>query len=97
MSDDNQNQNTRVFLINTVTRIVRESTGLHEQFSCSIAKSVVDELSRQFGCDKLYIPALPREEKRATVLKEFNGQNADELMAKHNISSSTFYRWLNAR
>jgi hypothetical protein len=89
-----EQENTRISLITTITRVVREATGLHERFSCEIATSVVDELGRQYGCERLYIPALPKNHQRSSVLRDFNGSNVDEVCTKHGIHRATLYRYL---
>ena len=90
----NTQENTRISLIKTITRVVREATGLHERFSCEIANSIVDELSKTHGCSELYIPALPKETRRAQVLADYDGRNASEVCRKHNIGKTTLYRYL---
>jgi len=90
----NAQENTRISLIKTITRVVREATGLHERFSCEIANSIVDELSKTHGCSELYIPALPKEIRRAQVLADYNGTNINEVCTKHGIDRATVYRYL---
>jgi len=90
----NAQENTRISLIKTITRVVREATGLHERFSCEIANSIVDELSKTHGCSELYIPALPKEARRAQVLADYDGRNASDVCYKHGISKSTLYNYL---
>jgi len=90
----NEKENTRISLIKTITRVVREATGLHERFSCEIANSIVDELSKQHGCSDLYIPALPKDARRRQVLADYNGTNIREVCSKHGINRATVYRYL---
>lgn len=94
MSDS---ENNRDFLISTITRVVRQATGLHEHFSCEIANAVVDELGRQHGCEKIYIPAVPKSVKREAVLSDFDGRNGDRVCRQHGISKATLYRYVNER
>lgn len=88
-----------------VLRVIREHTGLHEQFALPIAAKIIEafrdragdalvaELRKEYIGERVYVPArdpaLPDK-----VRSEFNGSNRDDLMKKYEISRSTFYAYI---
>lgn len=76
-----------------VVRVIRERTGLHEQFAVPIAAEIIEAFWREVAGERVYVrvrdPDLARK-----VLAEFNGSNRDELLAKYEIDRATFYRYL---
>lgn len=89
-------EDPRTSLIATFTRVVRQvvvDDSLARDAE-QLAIALVDELGRQHGCDRLYIPALPNSDKREAVLSDFNGSNGATVCRKHGISRSTLYRYI---
>lgn len=76
-----------------ILRVIRERTGLHEQFALPIASEIIQAFWRDVAGERVYVPVrdpdLPRK-----VVAEFNGSNRDELLAKYDIDRATFYRYL---
>jgi Mor family transcriptional regulator len=50
--------------------------------------------TRIYGGGEAYIPKPDRADRRAAVLREFDGKNRKELCARHNLSKAQFYRML---
>lgn len=77
-------------------RVVRESTGLHEQFAVRIADAIVEAFRAEFGGERIYLPTRDSA-RREKVVAQFNGRNRDDLLREFGISKSTFYRFLQMR
>lgn len=92
-----------------VVRLIRERTGLHEQFALPIAAEIIETfrlgveaeivsaLRPEFHGERVYVASRDPEIERR-VVAEFTGQNRDDLLRKYGISRATFYRYThNAR
>lgn len=77
-----------------VVRMIREQTGLHEQFALPIASKIIETFFREVAGERVYVPARPAEMAASKIISEFDGTNRDELMAKYGISKTTFYDYL---
>ena len=80
-----------------ITNIVREETGMHEGIATMFSQALVRGLRRRLGGQDLYIPAPDRSERDATIRREYNGKNMEELMRRHRIGRTRFYEIINTR
>ncbi len=79
-----------------IVRLVRTSTGIHEQEALSIASKIINVMREKFAGDRIYVAG--RDPKRnQAILAEFNGRNGDEVCAKYSIHRATLYRLLKRR
>jgi hypothetical protein len=76
-----------------VVRMIREQTGLHEQFALPIAAKIIEVFFREVAGERVYVP-LRDPDIAEKVIAEFNGKNRDDLLAKYGIDRATFYRYL---
>ena len=97
----------RLALLTTrVVQVIRDRTGLHEQFARPIAVEIIETfrcqvepdlignlLSTEYGGERVYVPTRDPDLFRK-VATEFDGRNRAELCAKYGISRSTFYNFL---
>lgn len=67
--------------------------GISQDQARTLAKAAVLELQRHFGGEEVYV-SRPPEYDKAGVLRDFTGDNAQELMDKHGIPRESFYRLL---
>lgn len=77
-----------------VVRMIREQTGLHEQFALPIAAKIIETFFREVAGERVYVPARAAELTASKLASEFDGTNRDELMAKYEISRTTFYDYI---
>lgn len=78
-----------------IVRVIRESTGLLEQFAVPIADQVLKVVERDIDGHALNRTEREMQEQRdRLVLADFDGRNRDEVCRKHGISRATFYRIL---
>lgn len=81
-----------------ITRIVRESTGLHEQLALPVAAAIYSELQQEFGGSEVYIPVPNRADRYQAILDDWQaGRPIHVICRHHGIARSTFYRLLGAR
>lgn len=77
--------------------IVREEIGMHEQMATAFAQALVRGLRRKLGGRELYIPSPNRAERDATIRREFNGANLDQLMRRYGLSRTRIYEIVSRR
>lgn len=76
-----------------IVRVIRESTGLLEQFAVPIANEVLQVVERDIDGQTLSRTDGELQAQRdRMVLAEFNGRNRNEVCRRHAISKATFYR-----
>ena len=64
-------------------------------FTENFAEEIEKQICRDYGGQALYLPKIiDREERRAAILREFNGRNRKELCSKYELSKAQFYRAL---
>lgn len=81
-----------------IVRVIRESTGLLEQFAVPIADQVLDVVVRDVDGQALNRTDREFQEQRdRLVLAAFTGRNRDEVCKTFGISRPTFYRILKRR
>jgi Mor family transcriptional regulator len=82
-----------VALRNSITRIVRNATGMHEVLAVPIATAICSELQRSFGGEEVYIPAPERNNRNQMVKDDWQlGASIDTICTRYGISRTTFYR-----
>lgn len=85
----------RLQLRTRIVRVVRESTGLHEQFAVPIADEILDVVERDVDGKTLdRTPRELQEQRDRLVIAAFNGRNRNEVCRSFKISLPTFYRIL---
>lgn len=84
----------RQSMLTRILQVIRERTGLHEQFAKPVAETVLSELESEFQGQQVYFGE-DREADYSRALAEFTGNNRDAVCAKFKISKATFYRILN--
>ncbi|MEZ0231889.1 MAG: Mor transcription activator family protein [Methylophilaceae bacterium] len=89
---NSNNEDTAIGLVFDITTIVRDEIGYNENFASQIAEALVRGLRKKYGCQEIYIPAPNRSERDASIRKEFNGRNIDEVCKKFGLSSASVYR-----
>lgn len=62
-----------------------------EQFTEAHAIEFKLRVLREYGGGPVYLPKIDRDERRESILREFNGRNRKELCAKYGLSKSQFY------
>lgn len=68
---------------------------IENSFSENFTEQIEKQICRDYGGLDLHIPkVISREERRAAILKEFNGRNRKELCEKHGICKAQFYNML---
>lgn len=68
---------------------------LENSFSENFSEQIEKQICSDYGGQAIYLPKIIcRDERRAAILREFNGRNRKELCAKHGISKSLFYNIL---
>lgn len=77
--------------------ILREEIGMNESIGGIFAAAMVRGLRRRLGGRELYIPAPDRSERDATIRRDFNGGNVDELMRRHGLSRTRIYEIVGQR
>jgi Mor family transcriptional regulator len=81
--------------------IVQEEIGMNERFALQIAEALVAGLVKRWGGQRLYMPKRGTKadiaERDALIRKEFNGQNLEQVMAKHGLSKSAIYKICGAK
>jgi Mor family transcriptional regulator len=84
-----------VSLVYEVTAAIQEEVGMAEAFASQIAEAITRGLRRRLGGNHVYVPKFNgMQEKRdrdATIKREFNGQNRDELMRRYGLSKTQIY------
>ncbi len=81
-----------------IVQVIREHTGLLEQFAVPIAEQVVNVVERDVNGEALSRTARELQEQRdRLVIAEFNGRNRDDVCRKFKISRRTFYRIIGRR
>lgn len=78
-----------------ITAIVREEVGMHEPLAAQIASAILRGMSRRFGAQRIYIPAVDRSARDAEIYGRFNGTNAAALCAEFGISRARLYEIVN--
>lgn len=64
-------------------------------FSDNFAEQIERQIYAEYSGQAVYIPKIPRrDERRDTIMREFNGRNRKQLCEKYAISKSQFYRML---
>lgn len=76
-----------------IVRVIRESTGLLEQFAVPIANEVLQVVERDIDGQALSRTDGELQAQRDRLVRaEFNGRNRAEVCRRHGISKATFYR-----
>lgn len=73
-----------------ITRLVRESTGLHEGFAAQISVSITEFFWRELSGERIYFG-----KRTGELLKKvaaFQGGRISEFCRQQGISRATFYR-----
>jgi Mor family transcriptional regulator len=86
-----QAEDAAVQLQHDMVAIVREEIGMHESIATVFASALVRGLRRNRGGEELYIPAPDRTERDAAIRREFDGNNLEKIMAKHNVKRTRVY------
>lgn len=78
-----------------LTRVVRESTGMHEQLALPIADSICDELQRRYGGRQWYIHA-PCASDRHQQIRDAAalGTPVQAICQRFGVARATVYRAL---
>lgn len=76
-----------------VVAVIREQTGLKDEFALPIAARIIDVFRREVAGERVYVPVRDPDIAKK-VAAEFDGNNRDALLAKYDIDRSTFYRYL---
>ena len=77
----------------TITRIVREATGLHELLALPVADAICGELQQTFGGAEIYIPAPSRIDRNQAILDDWRrGLSPDTIRRRHGVARATVYR-----
>jgi Mor family transcriptional regulator len=78
-----------------IVRIVRESTGLHEQIALPVADAIYLELQQHFGGSSVYVPVPSRAARNRAILADWeSGLSPDAIRRRHHVSRATVYRLL---
>lgn len=93
----NKSDDAAVQLERDITNIVREETGMHEGIATMFSQALVRGLRRRLGGQELYIPVPDRAERDAAIRRDFDGNNMEELMRRHEIGRTRFYEIIGAR
>ncbi len=84
-----------VSLVYEVTAAIQEEVGMAEAFASQIAEAITRGLRRRLGGNHIYVPKFnstqEKRERDATIKREFNGQNRDELMRRYGLSKTQIY------
>ncbi|MFD2112032.1 Mor transcription activator family protein [Thiorhodococcus fuscus] len=81
-----------------ITRVVRESTGMHERLALPIAQAVTVELQRRYGGQPLDVPAPSKDDRNQAIIDAWNlGTPVKDLGSKFGASRSTIYRVIGRR
>lgn len=75
-----------------ISEAVRESDGIEPETAKAIADTVTLKLQKNYGTQKIYIPAAPNRERDEKIKQEFNGRNHKEVCRNNGISERTLYR-----
>jgi Mor family transcriptional regulator len=92
-----QSEDAAVQLEHDFTSIVREEIGMHEGMAGVFAAALVRGLRRRLGGQDIYIPAPDRSVRDASIRRDFNGSNVDELMRRHGLSRTRIYEIVGQR
>lgn len=82
-----------------LVEIARYELGMAEVQALRIAKAFVGGLRKRYGGMRIggrgaaiYIPAPSKVERNAAIRREFDGTNHKEVMQRHGIRRTQFYR-----
>lgn len=82
----------------TVTRIVRETTGLHELLAVPVAAAICTEIQHAYGGAETYFPAPSKAARNQAILDDWRrGLPPDAICLRHAIARRTFYRLISQR
>lgn len=87
-----QTEDAAIQLEHDFVEIIRQRIGLNETLATIHAQEIVRGLRERHGGQELWIPAPDKTERNAAILRDFNGINAREVMARHGISRAHLYR-----
>jgi Mor family transcriptional regulator len=82
----------------TVTRIVRETTGLHERLAVPVAAAICTEIQTAYGGAALYVPAITKRERNRAILADWHaGRAIPDICQRHRVGRTTVYRLIGQR
>lgn len=84
--------------INRLKEIIEEAVQ-NDVSRGTIVDRCIDQVCKEFGGDKLYIPLRPIDKKlrNQAIKEEFDGTNLYKICRKYNLSRSSVYGILNGR
>lgn len=80
-------------IIKTMIEIIQNIHG-DLTFTDAVAEQIEQQLRSQYGGQAVYIQKREGDARRASILREFNGCNREEVCARHEISKAQFYRMI---
>lgn len=90
-----QIDDSAVSLVYEITASIQEEVGMSEAFASQIAEAITRGIRRRLGGNHIYVPKFnstqEKRERDATIKREFNGQNRDELMRRYGLSKTQIY------
>lgn len=89
-----QTEDAAIQLEHDFAEIIRQRIGLNETLATIHAQEIVLGLRERHGGRDLWIPSPDKKARYAAILRDFNGVNAKEVMARHGISRAHLYRIL---
>lgn len=92
-----QAEDAAVQLEHDFVGIIRDEIGMHEPLATVFSRALVRGLRRVLGGQDLYIPTPDKSERDASIRRDYNGQNMDELMRLHGIGRTRFYEIIGQR
>ncbi|MFL9669000.1 Mor transcription activator family protein [Variovorax sp. AB1(2024)] len=92
-----QAEDAAVQLEHDFVGIIRDEIGMHEPLATVFSRALVRGLRRVLGGQDLYIPTPDKSERDASIRRDYNGDNMEELMRAHGIGRTRFYEIIGAR
>ena len=87
-----QTEDAAIQLEHDFVEIIRERIGMNETLATIHAQEIVRGLRELHGGQELWIPAPDKSERNAAILRDFLGNNHDEVMKRYGIKRAQLYR-----
>lgn len=77
-------------------RIIERLREIEPSFSEDVAVQIEQQIRQEYAGERVYIPKHDPD-RRAKVLKRFNGNNVDDVARQFGVHRVTVYRFLRRR